>query len=711
MELAADYYVFKNVWLAWVNRKEVLVVTVRRSIWSSKIGVAAGILMTIMVSSGLPASSVDTHHVTGESSERTMGEESQAGYVIVDDFESYKNTDDLKYRWVPSGNAEVSLVTDPAHEGAQSMRIAYDNEQPPYYSKVRLTFDEPQDWTAEDIKSLSLWLAVYPESYGSFNCHDGTCTVTGAGADIWDTSDQFYYAHKKLTFLETPQVPTLIVARLTYIEPTDPWAKAGVMIRKSLDADSEHAMVVVTPDNGVAMQYRAVKAGTTYTIPGSGSKAPRFVKLVRSGNIFTGSESLDAVLWAEIGSVDITMSTELYVGLAVTSHAGTRQCEGNFSNVAIETPAFISPWTAQDIGFETSESATVWVGWDDTYLYEYEEVADDLTNPDDRTWENPLDLKIDFDEVGVALTTCAAEVNLAEIIGMSIITGDPCGIEPGGSGTICVDDIRLHPPRCIPSLISPHADTSGDCAVSYEDLPVIADDWLIHDVCEPVWDGPLSSKDIGGARAGRFGYNATSGIYTIDACGEDIWDRADAFRYAYRPMSGDGQMTVRVTSIENTDGWAKAGIMIRETLAANSKHAMIVVTPEYGVAFQHRPITDGFTASTEHPGLNVPICLRLVRTGDTFVGYCCCCQDVEPCYAGQACSWQPVGTATIPMNTDVYIGLAVTSHKKGVRCTAKFDRLCEFSAAELHRDGVIDFRDYAELADDWLHEKLWPPPY
>jgi hypothetical protein len=37
-----------------------------------------------------------------------------------------------------------------------------------------------------------------------------------------------------------------------------------------------------------------------------------------------------------------------------------------------------------------------------------------------------------------------------------------------------------------------------------------------------------------------------------------------------------------------------------------------------------------------------------------------------------------------------------------------FDRACTFSAAELHQDGVIDFKDYAVLADGWLDELLWP---
>src|SRR6185369_17549209 len=84
-----------------------------------------------------------------------------------------------------------------------------------------------------------------------------------------------------------------------------------------------------------------------------------------------------------------------------------------------------------------------------------------------------------------------------------------------------------------------------------------------------------ASKDIGAVgSAGSFNYSA--GQYNAAGSGSDIWDTADAFRYIYRTLNGDGEIAARVLSLDDTDAWAKAGVMIRESLAADSKFAMTV---------------------------------------------------------------------------------------------------------------------------------------
>ena len=72
----------------------------------------------------------------------------------------------------------------------------------------------------------------------------------------------------------------------------------------------------------------------------------------------------------------------------------------------------------------------------------------------------------------------------------------------------------------------------------------------------------------------------------MSAIGTDIWDVADQFRYAYKNLSGNGSIMVRVDSLVHSNVWAKAGVMIRETLEAGSKHAFVAVTPEPTTAFR-----------------------------------------------------------------------------------------------------------------------------
>ncbi len=175
---------------------------------------------------------------------------------------------------------------------------------------------------------------------------------------------------------------------------------------------------------------------------------------------------------------------------------------------------------------------------------------------------------------------------------------------------------------------------------------------------------PWLHQDVGGVGvAGDASYS--SGTFTIDGDGADIWGTADAFHFVYQSLSGDGEIYARVASVENTDPWAKAGVMIREELTAGSTHAMSVVTVGNGIAFQRRTVTDGVSDHTAGGAYSAPYWVRLVRSGDTFTGY----------ESPDGSSWTEIDSATISMSTDVYIGLAVTSHNGSELCTSGIDNV------------------------------------
>ena len=129
------------------------------------------------------------------------------------------------------------------------------------------------------------------------------------------------------------------------------------------------------------------------------------------------------------------------------------------------------------------------------------------------------------------------------------------------------------------------------------------------------------TQDIG--NAGNTGYVATNGTtFTVSGSGMDIWNNGDAFRFLYQTRTGDGQLTARVTSITPTDPWAKAGVMIRESLDSGSRHAMMALTPSHGVSFQQRVTPLGAsTLTTLGPSVAPPYWVRVVRSGTTFTGY------------------------------------------------------------------------------------------
>jgi hypothetical protein len=174
---------------------------------------------------------------------------------------------------------------------------------------------------------------------------------------------------------------------------------------------------------------------------------------------------------------------------------------------------------------------------------------------------------------------------------------------------------------------------------------------------------PWATADIG-AVAASGSASQSSGAFTVVGSGADIAGTADEFRYVYQAGSGDGSVVARVASVQNTAVDAKAGVMIRETTAANSRFAAVYVTPGVGVVFQRRTSTGGGTASTVVSGVTAPRWVRIVRTGSNFAAY----------YSANGSTWTQVGSTTaITMATAVQLGLCVTSHLDGTLCTSTFD--------------------------------------
>ena len=172
-----------------------------------------------------------------------------------------------------------------------------------------------------------------PALHGSSAYASGVYTVTGAGYDIWSINDQFQYDQTSITGNQT------IVARVVTQQNTDSWAKAGVMMRSSTAANAIFADVVITPGNGVSFQWRSATGGYAADVAIAGVAAPRFVKLVRSANVFTAFYSSDGIHWVQIGTAQtIAMPTTATAGLAVTSHNASKLSTATFDNVSLTSP-------------------------------------------------------------------------------------------------------------------------------------------------------------------------------------------------------------------------------------------------------------------------------------------------------------------------------------------------------------------------------------
>jgi hypothetical protein len=177
----------------------------------------------------------------------------------------------------------------------------------------------------------------------------------------------------------------------------------------------------------------------------------------------------------------------------------------------------------------------------------------------------------------------------------------------------------------------------------------------------------LTSVDIG--QVGAAGSTSVSNdVYTVRASGADIWGTQDEFRFVYLSLAGDGEVTARVDSVSPTDVWTKGGVMIRETLNANSRFADVLVSSGNGVGFNHRVTTGGSAGPWGvYDGVTrAPYWVRVQRIGNVFTGY----------VSADGQNWRQQGNSvTIAMGANVYAGLAVTSRRDGTLATATFSNV------------------------------------
>lgn len=181
---------------------------------------------------------------------------------------------------------------------------------------------------------------------------------------------------------------------------------------------------------------------------------------------------------------------------------------------------------------------------------------------------------------------------------------------------------------------------------------------------------PWVSSNIGAVGADGSASHS-SGTFTVNASGADVFDFADEFRYIYQPFSGNVTVTVRLASLTNTNAWAKAGVMIRESLAANSSNAAMLLTSSNGFNFQYRNGTGAGSTAAGNAGGGIPNWVRITRSGNTLTGYS----------STNGTGWTQTGTVTITMTASVYIGFFATSHNDGTLTTATFTNVSVTSGA------------------------------
>jgi hypothetical protein len=144
----------------------------------------------------------------------------------------------------------------------------------------------------------------------------------------------------------------------------------------------------------------------------------------------------------------------------------------------------------------------------------------------------------------------------------------------------------------------------------------------------------------------------------------------------FQPAGGSRmEITARVLSVDNTDGWAKCGLMFRSNLDPGSPHVFMALTPGNGAAFQNRMIQNATSLNDNRGAIHIPYWVRISSDGNKYIGY----------FSPDGINWNVVDSLILALGNHPYVGLAYTAHNNAVSGTAVIDHV----SVDLHQDSLF----------------------
>ena len=350
-----------------------------------------------------------------------------------------------------------------------------------------------------------------------------------------------------------------MVARVVSVQGSSA-AQVGIMIRETLDAGASHVYVFDYSTSILLTERTSTGGSSSYQSMGSGT-VPNWMKLVRSGNVFSMYGSADGVNWVALGtSQTVSMAPNVYVGLAVSNRTTASLATATFDSVSVSSAAAPAPVisgvsaTTGSIGSQVVISGTGFGGT----------------------------------QGGSAVLLNGAAVTINTWSGTSITITIPAGAT---SGALLVS-------------VAPGMNDSNAVRFTVTTQPLPAS-WLDQDV------GAVGI-------AGSAGF--TNGTFTVSGAGQGtFFTISDGFHFVYQPLAGDGTMVARVVSVQGSSA-AQAGIMIRETLDAGASH-VYVFDYSTSILLTERTSTGGSSSYQSMGSGTVPNWMKLVRSGNVFSMY------------------------------------------------------------------------------------------
>jgi regulation of enolase protein 1 (concanavalin A-like superfamily) len=187
----------------------------------------------------------------------------------------------------------------------------------------------PPSWLKADVGS--------PAAPGTATQSAGNFSVSSRGWDINGASDQFTFAYVSV------RGDVTLVAKLDSLQNVDPGSLAGVMIRESLNANSNHVSMLGSAGSGLVSRARASNRGGTSEVRAASYTVPVWVRVDRRGTALASYRSTDGLTWSPVSNVKVKFSQTVLVGMAVASHSSLTSTSARFNSVTINGVAVPAP--------------------------------------------------------------------------------------------------------------------------------------------------------------------------------------------------------------------------------------------------------------------------------------------------------------------------------------------------------------------------------
>ena len=547
----------------------------------------------------------------------------------------------------------------------------------------------------------------------------GGWTVTAGGAGITANSDAF----RLLTQPATGD--TQVGARVSALQTATAGSQAGLMLRQTADPGSPYYAALLT-GAGLKVQSRAAFGGaTTVAATVTSAVTPLYLQLQRVGDQFQAATSPDGVVYTLVpgSTVTLPLPRVILAGIAVSSDLNGTPATATLTSVAIGSPgappAPVAPpspcptsWSCGDVGNpavvgDQSLSAGTWSlqgagtdinGYSDQFHFVWQAVAADATiagrvlTQTNTSGSAKAGMMLRQSTDGGSPYYAAfltpgkgVQINYRGITGLrttsltSFAAVAPVYLEVARSGNtftsytstdgltwtaVIGSSVNLGITTSVLAGLAVTSATGNIGNATFGNVNVATTAPPPPNACPSGW----SCGDIGNAPPpGTQSLDSSTGTWTIQGAGSDIWSNFDQFHFAWQPLSGGGSISARVTSQTNTDAWAKAGVMLRAGSDPGAPYYAMFVTPGNGLSVQDRATQGGTTLKLANPAGSVPAYLQVANNGSTFTAYS----------SADGVTWTAIAGSTVTLNlgSTLLAGLAVASHNVGVLNTATMDKV------------------------------------